>query len=311
MSARPLDPPAIAAIVVLCVIWGLQQVAIKYAIVDIPPITQGAVRGVLATLLLLAYARWRQPEVLRLDDTLWPGIITGLLFGSEFVLIYLALSLTHASHVGLFIYTAPFFFAIGAWFFLPQERLARRQMLGLVVSFIGVGVGLGASGSMSPQMLLGDLLAVIAGAMWGATTVILKSTSLRSAPPLKVLLYQIGGSGVIMPIAAFAFGEKPTLDVGVGPALALAFQVFIVAGLSYIVWFRLLTIYRAGDVSAFTFITPVAGVVAGWALLGEPIGPSFLAAVVLVIAGLVLVSLPPTRRFSLPVVGRAARPDPE
>ena len=64
------------------------------------------------------------------------------------------------------------------------------------------------------------------------------------------------------------------------------------AGVSYALWFWTLTRYVVAQLSAFTFITPLIGVLAGWLVFGETLSWGFSLAIVLVIAGLALVNWP-------------------
>jgi drug/metabolite transporter (DMT)-like permease len=288
----PLDRKAIVYVTFLCALWALQQVAVKIAAPDIPALTQAAIRSTLATAILLVHARRTMPGLFARDGTLWPGLAAGLLFSLEFVGLFWALKLTGAGRVTLFLYTAPFFVALGLALFLPGERLSRLQWTGLTLSFLGVALALGAFSASGRASLQGDLLALGAGALWGATTLVIKTTALRTAPPIKTLLYQLGLSAPILALAAFLQGERVIATPGATALASLAFQTFIVGCFSYLAWFGLLKRYRAGEVSVFTFAAPVFGMIAGWAILSEPLTPGFAFAVALVAAGIALVNLP-------------------
>ena len=75
-------------------------------------------------------------------------------------------------------------------------------------------------------------------------------------------------------------------------AASLAYQSIWVVGVTYLVWFWLLRVYRAAELSAFTFVTPVLGVLAGWLVLGERVTLAFVAALALVATGIALVHWP-------------------
>ncbi len=96
-------------------------------------------------------------------------------------------------------------------------------------------------------MLLGDLLITGGGALWAATTLLVKATSLRHAPPEKTLGYQVALSIPILGVAAWVSGE--TLSRVPGPlALALmAYQALWVLGLTFLVWFALVKTYSAAN----------------------------------------------------------------
>ena len=130
-----------------------------------------------------------------------------MIFGFEFVLIYQGLRLTTASRAVVFLYTAPFFVALGSYRILG-ERLRASQWAGLALSFAGVALAIGVpQPDVDASVLLGDLLIVGGGVMWGATTVIAKGTKLRLAAPEKALGYQVAISIPILAAAAWLSGE--------------------------------------------------------------------------------------------------------
>ena len=177
-AGRPLSPGAIALMLMLCLSWGFNQIAVKLALPDIPPMLQALIRSIGALPVLLLIARLRGVKILVRDGTLGPGLFAGLLFGVEFVLIYRGLLLTSASRAVVFLYTAPFFVALGSYQFLG-ERLRASQWGGLGLSFAGVALAIGVpQANVDAKVLLGDLLIVGGGALWAATTLIVKGTAL-------------------------------------------------------------------------------------------------------------------------------------
>jgi drug/metabolite transporter (DMT)-like permease len=289
---RPLDQVGTLLMVGLCASWGLNQVAAKVALADIPPLTQAAWRSVGATLILGALGLWREPTLFARDRTLLAGIFCGVCFALEFVALYIGLQWTSATHAVLFLYAAPFFVALGLPWIIPSERLSVVQWLGLGLSFVGVALALGVSGQISREMLIGDVLTLIAGALWGATTLIIKATPLRTARPTKVLLYQLAVSAIVLGVGVLLFREHVPTQVSAMSWASLAYQTLWVVCITYSSWFWMISHYRAGELSAFTFLTPIFGVAAGYFLLGEQIAPSFAIAVALVAGGILLVNWP-------------------
>ena len=113
-AKKCLDGRAMVIIVSLCFLWGLGQVSIKVANRGVSPIFQAAVRSIVATVLVTLWARLRSLPLIHRDRTSLHGLVIGLPFGTEFVFIYLSLNYTTASHAVIFLYTAPFFVALGA-----------------------------------------------------------------------------------------------------------------------------------------------------------------------------------------------------
>jgi drug/metabolite transporter (DMT)-like permease len=291
--ARPLDAAAAALAVALCLSWGFNQVAVKLALPEIPPLIQAAFRSTFGALIVVAWARMRGVKLMAADGTLVPGIIAGVLFGLEFLLIYRGLLWTSASRASLFIYTAPFIVVIGSRWFLPGDRFDRWQWIGLLLSFAGIAVAFGVpTPGGGAEELIGDLMMVLAGAAWAATTLVIKATSLVRASYEKVLLYQLIVSAPMLALCAQIFGERvaePPSAVALG---SLLYQTLWVASFTFLAWFALVQRYSASRLSAFTFLTPLFGVAAGHVVLGDPLTPAFAVAVALVVAGLVLVNRP-------------------
>lgn len=291
---RHLDRLGVLIVLMLCASWGFNQVTAKIAMVDIPPVTQAALRSLGGAIILGIYSLWRYPDLFKRDGTFWPGIWSGVAFGAEFVALFIGLQWTTASHGILFLYSAPFFVALGLPWITPNETMSRLQWIGLTLSFIGVGLALGVSAG-SRDMLIGDALSLLAGALWGATTLIMKGTKLRFVPPEKTLMYQLLVSIVILGACAVWRGEAFPTHISPKAGLAVAYQTIWIVSVTFAVWFWMVQNYRAGELSAFTFLTPIVGVAAGHFILGDEITPGFALAVGLVAAGILMVNWPAKR----------------
>jgi drug/metabolite transporter (DMT)-like permease len=289
-ATRPLTPVAVALVLMLCVSWGFNQIAVKLALPDIPPMLQGTIRSALALPVLLLIAWFRGVKLFERDGTLAAGLFAGLLFGFEFVLVYAGLRLTTATRAVVFLYTAPFFVALGSYQFLG-ERLSASQWGGLAISFAGVAVAIGVpQPDVDVNVLIGDLMIVGGGALWAATTIVAKATRLRLVAPEKTLGYQVALSIPILGLAAWLSGETLTRLPGPLALSLMTYQAIWVVGLTFTIWFGLVRTYSASKLSAFTFITPLFGVVASYFIMHDVLTLAFGVAAVLVIAGLFLVN---------------------
>lgn len=288
-----LDGLAVALLVVCCALWGVNQVATKVALAEIPPLMQAAARSLAAAALLAAWARWRGIPLWRHDGTARGGLLAGALFAVEFGCIFVGLQYTAASRMVVFIYIAPFVVALGMPFISRHERLRPLQLLGLVTAFAGVvwaffeGFHSPAAG---PRQWLGDALGLAAAVLWGLTTLVLRGSRLSSAAPEKTLLWQQAVSGVLLALAAWLAGERLLVTPGPASLWPLAFQTVIVTFASYLVWFWLMRHYPATRIASFTLLTPIFGLLAGVLLLGEPATLRLLLALGAVVAGIALVN---------------------
>ncbi|WP_063582920.1 DMT family transporter [Achromobacter ruhlandii] len=277
----------------LCVCWGFQQIAIKLVAADISPIMQVGLRSAFAALVLGAVV-WRAEgsRALR-DGTLGAGVLVGLLFGVEFLAIAQGLVYTTASHMSVFLYTAPIFTALGLHWRVPEERMAPLQWLGVAVAFGGIAVALLGNGqpqaAAASNMLLGDSLGLLGGLLWGATTVAIRRTALSEAAPSKTLFYQMAIAALVLLVYAAATGNA-SIRYTPSAMLSVAFQSVVVALSSYLAWFWLLRRYLASRLSILSFMTPLFGVSFGVLILDEPLDGAFVMGALMVLAGISLVS---------------------
>ena len=295
MNRKPLDAFAMSLLVGLCVLWGLQQVAVKSAATGMHPVMQLGLRSLVAALLVYALILLRGQKLSLHDGTVLPGLGAGVLFAVEFLFAAIGLQYTTASHMSVFLYTAPIFTVLGLHLFLPAERLGFRQWFGVFAAFAGVAVafsnGFLGGGKELRDMLLGDALGVMGGLFWAATTVLIRCSALSEAPPATTLLYQLSGCGVLLTSIALFRGEAGRIDFTPLVWGSLFFQSVIVAFASYLAWFWMLRRYLASRVAVFSFLTPMFGVGFGVLLLGDPVDVRFAIGALLVLAGVVMVNL--------------------
>ena len=215
-AGRPLTPGAVALMLMLCLSWGFNQIAVKLALPDIPPMLQATIRSSGALVVLFLIARLRGVKLFERDGTLRAGLLAGVIFGVEFVLIYRGLLLTSASRAVVFLYTAPFFVAFGSYVFLG-ERLRASQWGGLALCFAGVALAIGVpQADVDARVLLGDLLVIAGGALWAATTLIVKASALSACARGKGPGLPGGALGPDSGVCGLDFGRNP--DPGSRPA---------------------------------------------------------------------------------------------
>jgi drug/metabolite transporter (DMT)-like permease len=290
--ARPLNFFAISIMLLLCLSWGINNVMVKLALPEVPPLMQATARSVGGFLVILIASYLRGIPLFRRDGTLLAGLVMGTVFALEFVAIFFGLLYTTASRAVIFMYTAPFFVAFGAVNLLG-ERLRGQQWAGLALAFFGIVVAIGVpQPDVDARVMFGDLLLILGALGWAGTTLVFKMSNLAKAPAEKTLIYQTGISAPLLALGSFMLGE--TLAGMPSPvALAsLAYQTVWVVGITFLLWYVLMKSYAASKLSAFTFVTPLVGVAAGHIILNEPISAAFAVAVTLVIAGLFLVNKP-------------------
>lgn len=280
-----------AILIVCCVAWGFNQVAVKVSLAGVSPLFGAGLRSLGAAVLLWLWCALRGEALFVRDGTGRHGLLIGLLFALEFVCIYTGLAFTTASRSVIFLYSAPFFVALGAHWLIPGERLTAARIGGLTIAFAGLCLAF-VDGLALPSRstLAGDGIELLGGLMWGATTVAVKMRSDLPLTPPRTLFYQLTVSAAVLLGLSVAVGEagltRPTPTV----LAALGYQILIVAFASYLIWFWLLQRYPASGLASFAFWTPIFGVLAGWLVLGDPLSGRLGAAALLIAAGIYLVN---------------------
>ncbi len=288
-ARRALDARAYALMVLLCLVWACQQVAIKWTAPDMPPVFQLAVRFAGAALIYAGLVAASEGRNALRDGTLQAGLQVGALFALEFLLVAEGLKYTTAAHAVVFLYTAPVFSALGLQI-LPEERLAPVQWAGIALALLGISVALldqrQQTGSLS---YVGDGLCLAAGAMWGASTVVLRRSRLAGAAAIKTVAYQVTMGALLLGAYTFVSGQT---DLVVTPRLVfnLVFQTVGIAFLSYLGWFWLLRVYLTSRLMLLALMTPLFGVVLGALLMGDPVDARFTLGTVLVLCGIAIVN---------------------
>lgn len=296
MMRKKIDNMAIILMVLICGVWGSQQVAIKAVSGAMSPFLQVGLRSAIAALFigLLFHRRDNIFGRLRERNIARPGAVVGLLFALEFVLVSVGIKRTTASHMALYLYTAPLFSAVGLHLILPEERLNNRQWLGLLMAFIGIAVAvtLVAQNGQVSWSLAGDLCGLCAGMTWGLSSIVIRCSRLATIPSSCTLFYQLATTAAILLFAACLTGQ--TTVVFTLPLLeSLLFQTVIVAFLSYLAWFTLLRDYHVASLGSLVLMTPAMGIAAGVLFLGDPLQPAFITGALLILAGLFCVSRRP------------------
>lgn len=291
---KALDTRATGIMTILCLVWGLQQVVLKAAASDIAPLMQIALRSGVAAVLVGLLMAWRKERLFPADGSWRPGLAVGTLFALEFLLVGEGLRFTSASHMVVLLYTAPIFVALGLHWKLPAERLGALQWTGIAIAFAGIALTFfGRSRTAGPEelasVLWGDLLALLAGVAWGATTIVVRLSRLARAPATRTLLYQLVVGFVLLMLAAVALGQT-AIDPTPLALWSLVFHSLVVSFASFLTWFWLLKNYLASRLGVFSFMTPLFGMLFGVVLLGEPLEPSFVAGTIMVLGGVALVS---------------------
>ncbi|PNH77790.1 DMT family transporter [Vibrio diazotrophicus] len=279
--------------IIICFIWGTQQAAIKTIADQISPVLQIGLRSIFATLLVCLVIFIKNKELLQVKNYVFPGLIVGALFGSEFLFVAEGLKITSTSHMTVFIYSAPIFSAIGLQLFNKHESLTKVQWIGVIIASLGIVVAFITNDKDTNldmnNSFLGDMMALTAGFLWGATTVVIRCSQLRFAPAEHTLFFQLGGAGVLLLTYAY-LTDQFSFSLSYNITINLLAQVLFVSFASYLAWFSLIRKYKASQLGILSFLTPIIGVISGIILLEERVSSNFTMGSIMILIGVIIVS---------------------
>jgi drug/metabolite transporter (DMT)-like permease len=287
-----IDTFGAVALIAFAALLAFNQVVIKVVNEGLQPVFFAGVRSLGAIPCVLLWM-WLRGSPLRITPGTVPaGLLIGVLFAAEFVFMFVALDLTTVARMAVIFYSMPIWLALAAHVLLPGERLTRGTAAGLVLAFAGVAWAILARGDgAAAGSRIGDLCALAAAVSWAGIALAARGTALSRERPEMQLLWQVVVSAPILLALAPLFGPF-VRDFAPIHAWGLAFQIVVIVTAGFVFWLWLLTIYPAASVAAFSFLSPIFGVLFGWALLGEAVGVGILGPLALVSLGLWIMNRP-------------------
>jgi len=285
-----LDLKAATLLVVLCMLWGFNGVAIKVSNAGIAPIFCAGIRSVIA---VLGLSVWMKVNRMRLfPGNVLDGLVVGILFGVEFALLFSSLLYTTVSSAWILLYSTPFFHTLGAHYFLKGDRITIHKGIGLIMAFVGIVLLLSKHlGVPSLIQLGGDMCALGAALLWAVTTIYIKRRLVGKVSHHHTLFYQTVFSIPILFLLSILFQEAPIQRIDALILSSVLFQGIIIAFISYLVWFYLVHAYPVSLLSAFTFLTPVFATISGVIFINEPLTLTLVCSLILVSLGIYVVNL--------------------
>jgi len=286
-----LDLKAIITVIILALIWGLNHSAIKFSSQGISPVFASTLRSIIASFCGWIYCVTRGERLFHADIRLFHGVMVGLLFGLEFACLYLGLLYTDAARSVLFVYLSPFIVAVGAHFLLRGDRLTLLKILGLVLAFAGIFVVFqGRPKTATSNMIVGDVLEIMAAFFWGATTLYIKKFMAGKVNPINTFFYQLFFSIPILFVTSLLLESQWIYRIDLSIVASLFYQSVINGFISLLIWFKLIHHYSVSRLSAFTFFAPIFGSFFGTLLLNEEFTVSLMVGLPMVSMGIFFVN---------------------
>jgi drug/metabolite transporter (DMT)-like permease len=291
-GTRPSAAVGLALVVGLSLLWGINWPMLKIGLSEIPPWTFRAMMMGLGGPCLLAIVRAMGTDIRVPREAWWPLTYASMTMLTAWMIVSsYAIPMVTSGDAAILAYSMPAWSALFGAIIL-KERFTPRRAAGLAVGLAGVVVLLTRSFAAIGSSLDGALLMTFAAAMWGFGIVLHKSVR-WTMPTAAVAGWQVTLAGAAMFAGSLVF-DTPQFDrVSTLGWVSVAFNIFAIAVLGYIMWFRIMELYPATVASVGVLLTPIVGVALGAWWLGESVGWRELLSLALVVGAIALVVFEP------------------
>ena len=294
MKNEALTGRDLAAALTVVIIWGVNFVAMKFALRDFTPFQLGAARFLLAALPLALFIKPPRAP--------WKWVVLyGLFQGvGQFGILFVALQVGMTAALASVLLQTQVFFTALFGFLLLGERASRPLQAGMVLAALGLAcfawnyAGPDAAGG-SATTLAGFALTLAAAGMWAASNIVARRVQQVAGDYSPIAFVVWSGAVAVLPFMALSWAFDPDtvrwqwLRAGWTSWLSIAYLGWVATLVGYSLWTGLLKRHPANRVSPFGLGVPVVGLAAGMGVLGEVITPWQWAGIALVVAALACV----------------------
>lgn len=271
----------------ICMLFGANAVAIKISLEGLGVFTTAGIRFGIASVAIFLWARITGRSFEIKKEQVLQLIVIAIVFTVQLSLFYLGLSKSNASRGTLLVNFQPFFTLFLAHFFIPGDRITKRKIMGILLGFAGVAFVFLEKKGVTSDFNMGDMLILMAAFLWSCNAVYTKRI-ISAFKPFQITLFPMIFSvpfffleGVLCDHHMIAFIDSKIIG-------AMVYQSLVTASFGFVVWNSLLQRYGAVALHSFIFIMPIAGVLLGGLILGEPITRNILIAMLLIVAGILV-----------------------
>lgn len=272
--------------IITLLLFGSTWVVVKIGLQTVPPFTFAVVRFVIAFLLLgVAFRIWRY-RLPQLPNIRRKIFVAGfLMYGLNFLFIYIGQQWIEASLAAVIFATMPFFTGIFAHFLLPQERLTKHVIAGMVVGFVGT-IALFSNNLTLSGPVLGMLSLLLSSVFCSWATVLIKR-DLNDIPAAQLSILQIP-AGLLVLIPPMIFELPIQFEISLAGVGSLLYLALLGTGAAFIGWYYLLKRVSAVALSLMTFLEPLVAIGLGYVLLNERLESHFLLGGALILIGVLI-----------------------
>jgi len=273
----------------LTFIWGGNFVATKIALNDMPPFMLAGVRFAIGALVIALWGVISKADLKPHRKEIIPLVIMSILFSAQICTFNLGIKYTLAGRSSIFLSINPIFVAILAHFFIPNDRLNIKKILGLILAFCGMLVVFRDKIGINDSRIIGDVILIVSALIVSIMTIYTKKL-VQCINTYKLLLWQMVLGLIPFFVLSFTFEELSQNNITLSLVISIFYQSVIIAGFSFILWTLLLKRYSASKLSVFIFIMPIFGVGLSALMLHDQVTAYIVIGTILVTSGIYLVN---------------------
>ncbi len=279
-----------ALLVLLAVLWGSSYAFIKIAVETVPPLTTIAIRAILAGLILLAVAK---AQGHRLDAVRghWPALLIQALLNSilPFTLIAWSLVYIDSGLAGILNATPPIFVLLITYLWTRHEPITVASLLGVAAGIGGVALMIGVDALAGlGQSALAQLAVTAASLCYGFAAIY--GRRFNAVPPAVTGAGTMAWAAVVLVPLSLVFDRPWSLSPSAASLSALFVLAAFSTALALILYFRLIRTLGSMGLSANSYLRVAISVFVGVVFLGESVGWSTAAGVVLILTGVATIN---------------------
>ena len=297
LSTNPPSNPSMTLgaslqVSLLCILFGANAVAVKLAFKGFGVFSAASIRFGIAAIVIALWAGLTGRSFRLQRGQIRHLAVYSTLFTLQLSLFYIGLERTYASRGTLLINLLPFIIMVLAHFFIPGDRITLRKVSGLLLGFAGVLCVFFSEIDLTGRARSGDACILAATTIWACNIVYLKRV-ISTFKPFHIVFYSMLACFPVFGLAAVFLDSAAVKLLSAEALLALAYQCLVTSAFGFIAWNSLLKKYGAVNLHSFVFLMPMVGVCLAGLILDEPIHPRLLAALALIVAGLLVIHFNP------------------
>ena len=289
--------------VFICMLFGANAVAIKISLEGIGVFTTAGIRFGVASITIFLWATITGRSFKIKKEQIRQLFVISIIFTIQLSFFYLGLSKSNASRGTLLANFQPFFTLFLAHFFIPGDQITRRKIMGILMGFAGVAFVFLEKKGVTSDFNTGDTMILTAAFLWACNAVYTKRI-ISAFQPFQITLFPMVFSVPLFFLGGMVWDHPMITSINGKIIGAMVYQSLVTASFGFVVWNSLLQKYGAVALHSFIFIMPITGVLLGGLILGEPITANILIAMLLIVAGILIIHFRQKKPIPLSSISR-------